>query len=161
MLLKSSAGSLSYCVYPAKLSLKKKIKSFLFFLRFFKVKTTGNLLLLKFFKTNDFFINLLSPLFTLIKISLAPGTFFKVLGISYCKNFLFLKISSGKKIKVSRTYFAVLGKNSNEYSKKEIVGSAGRSHNFGIRPHVRGVAMNPVDHPHGGRTKTNQPEVSP
>jgi large subunit ribosomal protein L2 len=26
---------------------------------------------------------------------------------------------------------------------------------------VRGVAMNPVDHPHGGRTKTNKPEVSP
>ena len=28
------------------------------------------------------------------------------------------------------------------------------------KPVVRGVAMNPVDHPHGGRTKTNQPEVS-
>jgi large subunit ribosomal protein L2 len=26
---------------------------------------------------------------------------------------------------------------------------------------VRGVAMNPIDHPHGGRTKTNKPEVSP
>jgi large subunit ribosomal protein L2 len=26
---------------------------------------------------------------------------------------------------------------------------------------VRGVAMNPVDHPHGGRTKTNSPEVTP
>ena len=30
----------------------------------------------------------------------------------------------------------------------------------GFKPKVRGVARNPVDHPHGGRTKTNQPEVS-
>jgi len=33
-------------------------------------------------------------------------------------------------------------------------------YNAGIKPKVRGVARNPVDHPHGGRTKTNQPEVS-
>jgi large subunit ribosomal protein L2 len=30
----------------------------------------------------------------------------------------------------------------------------------GFKPRVRGVAMNPVDHPNGGRTKTNQPEKS-
>jgi len=33
--------------------------------------------------------------------------------------------------------------------------------NRGLKSKVRGVAMNPVDHPHGGRTKTNKPEVSP
>jgi large subunit ribosomal protein L2 len=31
----------------------------------------------------------------------------------------------------------------------------------GKKPKNRGVARNPVDHPHGGRTKTNSPEVSP
>ena len=31
-----------------------------------------------------------------------------------------------------------------------VVGKAGRSRYLGKRPHVRGVAMNPVDHPHGG-----------
>ena len=32
---------------------------------------------------------------------------------------------------------------------------------MGFRPNVRGVAMNPVDNPHGGRTKTNSPELTP
>lgn len=41
------------------------------------------------------------------------------------------------------------------------MGKAGINRNFGIRPTVRGVAMNPVDHPHGGRTKTNSPELTP
>lgn len=40
-------------------------------------------------------------------------------------------------------------------------GKAGIKRRLGIRPSVRGVAMNPVDHPHGGRTKTNSPEKSP
>lgn len=35
------------------------------------------------------------------------------------------------------------------------------SANYNLRPVVRGVAKNPVDHPHGGRTKTNSPEVTP
>lgn len=161
MLLKTALGSLSYVIYPARAHLKKKIKSFIFFLRFLKVRTIGNLVLLKYLKTNDFFFNMLNQQFKLITISLAPGTYFKILGHSFCKNFLFLKIPSGQKIKVSIFYFGVLGKNSNEFSKKEIIGAAGRNNHFGHRPHVRGVAMNPVDHPHGGRTKTNKPEVSP
>ena len=41
-----------------------------------------------------------------------------------------------------------------------ITGKAGTRVLFGSKPKVRGVARNPVDHPHGGRTKTNQPEVS-
>ena len=44
---------------------------------------------------------------------------------------------------------------------KEIYGKAGSLRYRGLKPKVRGVAMNPVDHPHGGRTKTNKPEVSP
>ena len=42
-----------------------------------------------------------------------------------------------------------------------MIGKAGRNRWLGVRPTVRGVAMNPVDHPHGGNTKTNSPEVSP
>jgi len=40
------------------------------------------------------------------------------------------------------------------------LGKAGINFILGKKPKVRGVARNPVDHPHGGRTKTNQPEVS-
>ena len=44
------------------------------------------------------------------------------------------------------------------------VGKAGRSRWLGVRPHVRGVAMNPVDHPHGGgegKTSGGRNPVSP
>jgi len=49
--------------------------------------------------------------------------------------------------------------NINHYNTKP--GKAGFNRNRNVRPTVRGVAMNPVDHPHGGRTKTNSPEVTP
>lgn len=72
-----------------------------------------------------------------------------------------LQLPSGQEHKVSLQSMAILGRNSNLRHKREIVGKAGASRHAGIRPTVRGVAMNPVDHPHGGRTKTVQPEVSP
>jgi large subunit ribosomal protein L2 len=97
----------------------------------------------------------------LYKICLAGGTYFKILYKSFCGNFFVLKIPSGKQIKVLLNCFAVLGKNSNKNIKKEMVGLAGISFFRGKRPSVRGVAMNPVDHPNGGRTKTNKPEKSP
>jgi len=55
----------------------------------------------------------------------------------------------------------IVGKNSNILNKKKIIGGAGFKKKLGFRSSVRGVAMNPVDHPHGGRTKTNKPERSP
>ena len=72
-----------------------------------------------------------------------------------------LLLPSGKEQKVCLTVHAVLGRNSNLHHKREVTGKAGTKRHQGIRPTVRGVAMNPVDHPHGGRTKTVQPEVSP
>ena len=54
-----------------------------------------------------------------------------------------------------------LGRASNISHKNEFFVKAGYSRNNGVRPSVRGVAMNPVDHPHGGRTKTSSPEVTP
>ena len=56
--------------------------------------------------------------------------------------------------------FAILGRNSNIYRKSIIYGKAGVTKYFKNKSIVRGVAMNPVDHPHGGRTKTNSPEVN-
>ncbi|MGA0716087.1 MAG: 50S ribosomal protein L2, partial [Gemmobacter sp.] len=44
------------------------------------------------------------------------------------------------------------------------IGKAGRTRNLGIRPSVRGVAMNPIDHPHGGgegRTSGGRHPVTP
>lgn len=66
------------------------------------------------------------------------------------------------KIKVLSFFDVVLlGRNSNIYHRRQIFGKAGINISVGFKSKVRGVAMNPVDHPHGGRTKTNCPEVSP
>jgi large subunit ribosomal protein L2 len=53
-----------------------------------------------------------------------------------------------------------MGRNMNLLKKFSRASKAGDSHMQGFKPKVRGVAMNPVDHPNGGRTKTNQPEKS-
>ena len=45
---------------------------------------------------------------------------------------------------------ATVGAVSNPDHMNEVLGKAGRVRHTGRRPHVRGVAMNPVDHPHGG-----------
>jgi large subunit ribosomal protein L2 len=59
---------------------------------------------------------------------------------------------------------AVLGIIANENHNRVIIGKAGRNRWKNIRPSVRGVAMNPVDHPHGGghgKTKGGRPSVTP
>ena len=59
---------------------------------------------------------------------------------------------------------ATIGSVSNPDHQNEMLGKAGRSRWKGIRPAVRGVAMNPVDHPHGGgegRTSGGRHPVSP
>ncbi len=61
-----------------------------------------------------------------------------------------LKMPSSEIRKVSNTVWASVGSVSNEEHRLTTIGKAGRSRWLGIRPTVRGAAMNPVDHPHGG-----------
>lgn len=61
-----------------------------------------------------------------------------------------LKMPSGEIRKVSENAWASIGSVSNEEYKLRNFGKAGRSRWLGIRPKVRGSAMNPVDHPYGG-----------
>jgi large subunit ribosomal protein L2 len=61
-----------------------------------------------------------------------------------------LKMPSGEIRKVSSLCFATIGEASNPDHHLVVLGKAGRSRWKGIRPTVRGSAMNPVDHPHGG-----------
>lgn len=64
--------------------------------------------------------------------------------------FALLQLPSGEVRKVPDTCFASIGMVSNPEFKDKIVGKAGSNRNKGWRPSVRGTAMNPVDHPHGG-----------
>ncbi|HEY4502474.1 MAG TPA: 50S ribosomal protein L2 [Candidatus Paceibacterota bacterium] len=61
-----------------------------------------------------------------------------------------LKMPSSEIRKVIKTAWASIGEVSNEEHRLVTIGKAGRSRWLGIRPTVRGSAMNPVDHPHGG-----------
>lgn len=67
-----------------------------------------------------------------------------------------IKMPSGKIHIVSKDCFATIGVVGNEDHANITIGKAGRSRWLGRRPQVRGKAMNPVDHPHGGG-EGNQP----
>jgi len=62
----------------------------------------------------------------------------------------YIALSSGEVKAVPENSFATIGQVSNVDHNKVVIGKAGRSRWMGKRPAVRGSAMNPVDHPHGG-----------
>jgi len=73
-----------------------------------------------------------------------------------------VKLPSGEVRKFSVACMATVGQVGNLDHENETFGKAGRTRWRGIRPTVRGVAMNPVDHPHGGgegRVKGNHPQT--
>jgi large subunit ribosomal protein L2 len=75
-----------------------------------------------------------------------------------------LKLPSGEMRMVSAKCFATIGTVGNKSHENIRIGKAGRSRWLGRRPKVRGVAMNPVDHPHGGgegKTSGGRHPVSP
>ncbi|MGE0754792.1 MAG: 50S ribosomal protein L2 [Alphaproteobacteria bacterium] len=75
-----------------------------------------------------------------------------------------LKLRSGELRMVPDGCLATIGAVSNPDHQNRVIGKAGRSRWLGIRPSVRGVAMNPVDHPHGGgegKTSGGRHPVSP
>ena len=61
-----------------------------------------------------------------------------------------IRLGSGELRMVPDSCMATVGAVSNQDHMNETVGKAGRNRHKGRRPHVRGVAMNPIDHPHGG-----------
>jgi large subunit ribosomal protein L2 len=75
-----------------------------------------------------------------------------------------LRLNSGEQRLVPSSCFATVGAVSNPDHGNINIGKAGRSRWLGRRPHVRGVVMNPVDHPHGGgegRTSGGRHPVTP
>ncbi len=66
-----------------------------------------------------------------------------------------LKLPSGEIRKVRESCMATVGTISNPDNMNVRIGKAGRMRHMGVRPSVRGKAMNPVDHPHGGGKGAN------
>ena len=75
-----------------------------------------------------------------------------------------IRLGSGELRMVQDSCMATVGAVSNQDHMNQVLGKAGRTRHMGFRPHVRGVVMNPVDHPHGGgegRTSGGRHPVTP
>ena len=72
-----------------------------------------------------------------------------------------LKLNSGETRRVRQECMATVGAVSNPDHANTVVGKAGRTRWLGKRPTVRSIAMNPVDHPNGGRTKGGKHWATP
>jgi large subunit ribosomal protein L2 len=87
------------------------------------------------------------------RLARSAGSYITVSGLE--GNYAYLKMPSTEVRKVLSNCFASIGVLSNVEHNLISLGKAGRSRNMGIRPTVRGSAMNPPDHPYGGgRGKT-------
>ncbi|MDR3078643.1 MAG: 50S ribosomal protein L2 [Rickettsiales bacterium] len=93
------------------------------------------------------------------KVTRSAGTFAQLAGKD--EGYAIVRLQSGETRKFPLDCLATVGPVSNPDRKNEKLGKAGRSRWLGKRPSVRGEAMNPVDHPHGGRTRGGRNPVSP
>jgi len=159
-LTKFSNGSLTSIKVPNGLNLGAFLKTSYYPLRLYKINLLGFRVFLKLLKLNMIFFDLGKPNLKSTYVK-ASGTFSQILQLNKELGLILIKLPSNKKIYVSTDYICTLGRNSNIFKKFLVIGKAGTNRNLGKNISVRGVAMNPVDHPHGGRTKTNKPEVSP
>ena len=96
------------------------------------------------------------------KIARSAGSYAQISGTD--ENYCIIKLGSGEIRKIIKTARATIGAVSNSDHQNIKIGKAGRNRWKGRRPSVRGVAMNPVDHPHGGgegKTSGGRSPVSP
>lgn len=82
------------------------------------------------------------------QIARAAGSYVQLIGKD--AGYALLKVRSGEVRMVRSECWATVGAVSNPDHQNTVIGKAGRSRWLGVRPTVRGTAMNPVDHPHGG-----------
>lgn len=93
----------------------------------------------------------------------SAGTYAEIKSRQTSGNYTLLKLSSGEERLVLDDCIATIGILSNPYNRLRKLGKAGRKRWLGRRPRVRGMAMNPCDHPMGGgeaRSKGGRPSCS-
>ena len=109
---------------------------------------TGNRLPLKNIPVGTFVYNIELKPGAGGKIARSAGNYAEV--VAQDAGYTHLKLPSTEVRRVIGAAWASIGEASNEEHRLIVVGKAGRTRWMGIRPTVRGNAMNPVDHPHGG-----------
>ncbi|NFV81783.1 50S ribosomal protein L2 [Magnetospirillum aberrantis] len=96
------------------------------------------------------------------QIARSAGTYVQLVGKD--QGYAQIRLASGELRMVRGECMATIGAVSNPDQQNVSLGKAGRTRWLGFRPHVRGVAMNPIDHPHGGgegRTSGGRHPVTP
>jgi len=96
------------------------------------------------------------------QIARSAGSFAQIVGRD--QGYVIIRLNSGEQRLIHGQCFATIGAVSNPDHMNQNMGKAGRNRWLGFRPHNRGVAMNPIDHPHGGgegRTSGGRHPVSP
>ncbi len=93
------------------------------------------------------------------QIARSAGSFVQLVGRD--SGWAVLKLNSGETRKVRAECLATVGAVSNPDHMNAVTGKAGRTRWKGTRPTVRSIAMNPIDHPNGGRTKGGKHWATP
>jgi len=154
-LLQYADGIYSYIIAPSKLNVGDKISSSK---KMLDIKP-GNAMPLAIIPVGALVHNVEAKPGAGGILARSAGTFAQLAGKD--NGYAILKLQSGEIKKFPLECLATIGVVSNADNKNSTIGKAGRSRWKGIRPHVRGESMNPVDHPHGGRTRGGRLPVSP
>jgi large subunit ribosomal protein L2 len=157
-LIKYSDGIFSYILAPHKLAIGDKIMSSR---NLIDVKI-GNAMPLGVIPIGSIIHNIELKPGCGGAVSRSAGTYAQLVGKD--GGYALVKMQSGEIRLFPLESMATVGSVSNLDNKNISIGKAGRSRWMGIRPTVRGVAMNPVDHPHGGgegKTSGGRHPVSP
>lgn len=155
-------GLLSYIPMANKLRLNSIITTN-FFLKNSLIFNNGNRSLIENLPTGIFIHNIQLNLNSFSKISRAAGSCSQIIRFLE-NNMVIIKLRSKKFLVISSRVFGTIGIMSGGFFNTLKILKAGKNRNLGKRPIVRGVAMNPVDHPHGGgegKTSGGRVSVSP
>jgi large subunit ribosomal protein L2 len=93
------------------------------------------------------------------QIARSAGSYAQIVGRD--GEYVILRLNSAEQRLVNGRCMATIGAVSNPDNMNITIGKAGRQRWLGWRPHNRGITMNPVDHPHGGRTKGGKHWTTP
>lgn len=160
-LLKTAYGS-QYCV-PAVYG--SDVGSLIFgvdvFTKSFSVLRIGFPVFIKYVPQFFKFSNLFFKENSHVTYATSPGTYCTRIKISKKEKLSKIVLPSSEFKFLPKNTLCLLGRNINAFKNKYFFGKAGCMVTEGYKSSVRGVAMNPVDHPNGGRAKSCQPERSP
>ena len=146
-LIKYDDGVYSYIIAPNKLAVGDKVCSSK---KLLDIKP-GNTMPMSIIPVGTLIHNIETKAGAGASLARSAGSFAQLAGKD--NGYAILKLQSGEIKKFPLECLATIGTVSNSDNKNTTIGKAGRSRWLGIRPHVRGESMNPVDHPLGGRTR--------